>query len=53
MIMEDFEDQLDLLNDDGDGVIEMSLLEEARRQKGQEKEEWGETPWNTRKKNAI
>ncbi len=33
MIMEDFDDQLDLLNDDGDGVIEMSLLEEEETRK--------------------
>jgi hypothetical protein len=33
MIMEDFEDQLDLLNDDGDGVVEISLLEEEEKGK--------------------
>jgi hypothetical protein len=31
--MEDFEDQLDLLEDDGDGVIEISLLEEEEKHK--------------------
>ena len=29
--MEDFDDPLDLLDDDGDGVIEMSLLEEEEK----------------------
>ena len=33
--MEDFDDPLDLLDDDGDGVIEMCLLEEEeKRDKG-------------------
>jgi hypothetical protein len=32
MIMQDFEDPLDLLEDDGDGVIEMSILEEEEKQ---------------------
>jgi hypothetical protein len=31
--MNDFEDPLDLLNDDGDGVIEMSILEEEEKHK--------------------
>ena len=31
--MEDFDDPLDLLDDDGDGVIEMSLLEEEEKLK--------------------
>jgi hypothetical protein len=31
--MKEFEDPLDLLNDDGDGVIEMCLLEEEKKQK--------------------
>jgi hypothetical protein len=31
--MEDFDDPLDLLNDDGDGVVEMSLLEEEEKLK--------------------
>jgi hypothetical protein len=31
--MEDFDDPLDLLNDDGDGVVEMSLLEEEEEGK--------------------
>ena len=30
--MQDFEDPLDLLEDDGDGVIEMSILEEEEKQ---------------------
>ncbi|MFC1844822.1 hypothetical protein ACFLZ5_08540 [Thermodesulfobacteriota bacterium] len=30
--MNDFDDPLDLLDDDGDGVIEMSILEEEERQ---------------------
>ena len=35
--MEDFDDQLDLLDDDGDGVIEMCLVEEEEeRKKGDE-----------------
>lgn len=33
--MDEFEDPLDLLGDDGDGVIEMCLLEEEKkREKG-------------------
>ena len=33
--MEDFDDQLDLLDDDGDGVVEMRLIEEEeKRHKG-------------------
>lgn len=33
--MDDYDDPLDLLNDDGDGVIEMCLLEEEEnKQKG-------------------
>ena len=31
--MEDLDDPLDLLNDDGDGVIEMSILEEEEKLK--------------------
>jgi hypothetical protein len=31
--MQDFDDPLDLLDDDGDGVIEMSLLEEEEKPK--------------------
>jgi hypothetical protein len=31
--MRDFEDPLDLLDDDGEGVIEMSLLEEEETRK--------------------
>ena len=31
--MKDFDDPLDLLDDDGDGVIEMSLLEEEETRK--------------------
>ena len=31
--MDDFDDPLDLLNDDGDGVIEMCLLEEEEKHK--------------------
>ena len=31
--MEDYDDPLDLLEDDGDGVIEMSLLEEEEKRK--------------------
>ena len=31
--MEDFDDQLDLLDDDGDGVIEMNLLKEEEKHK--------------------
>lgn len=31
--MEEFEDPLDLLNDDGDGVIEICLLEEEKQKK--------------------
>ena len=31
--MEDFDDPLDLLDDDGDGVIEMCLLEEEEKLK--------------------
>ena len=30
--MEDFKDPLDLLNDDGDGVVEISLIEEEEKQ---------------------
>jgi hypothetical protein len=30
--MEDFDDPLDLLDDDADGVIEMSILEEEEQQ---------------------
>ena len=29
--MNDFDDPLDLFDDDGDGVVEMSLLEEEER----------------------
>ena len=29
MIMEDFDDPLDLLGDDGDGVVEMCLIERS------------------------
>ena len=29
--MKDFDDPLDLLNDDGDGVVEMSFLEEEEK----------------------
>ena len=33
--MQDFDDPLDLLNDDGDGVVEVSLFEEEEKlQKG-------------------
>ena len=41
--MEDFDDELDLLGDDGDGVIEMSLLEEEEKQsnKGENKNNSG------------
>ena len=31
--MEDFDDPLDLLDDDGDGVVEMSILEDEERQR--------------------
>ena len=31
--MEDSDDPLDLLNDDGDGVVEMCLLEEEEKRK--------------------
>ena len=31
--MEDFDDPLDLLNDDGDGVVEMCLIEEEEKHK--------------------
>ena len=31
--MQDYDDPLDLLDDDGDGVIEMSLLEEEETRK--------------------
>ena len=31
--MQDFDDPLDLLDDDGDGVIEMSLIEEEEKLK--------------------
>jgi hypothetical protein len=31
MIMEDYDDPLDLLDDDGDGVIEISLFEEEEK----------------------
>ena len=31
--MQDFDDPLDLLDDDGDGVIEISLLEEEEKRK--------------------
>jgi hypothetical protein len=33
MIMQDFDDPLDLLDDDGDGVVEMSILEEEETRK--------------------
>ena len=29
--MEDFDDPLDLLDDDGDGVVEVSLFEEVEK----------------------
>ena len=29
--MQDFDDQLDLLDDDGDGIVEISLLEEEEK----------------------
>jgi len=32
--MSDFDDPLDLLDDDGDGVVEMCLIEEENRKKG-------------------
>ena len=32
--MYDFDDELDLLDDDGDGVIEMCLLDEESSEKG-------------------
>jgi hypothetical protein len=31
--MEDFDDPLDLLDDDGDGVVEMSIFEEEKKLK--------------------
>jgi hypothetical protein len=33
VIMEDFDDALDLLDDDGDGVVEMCLVEEEKKLK--------------------
>ena len=40
--MSDFEDPLDLLNDDGDGVVEISLVEEEEeRQKGTKNQKSG------------
>ena len=43
VFMEDFDDPLDLLDDDGDGVIEMAILEEEEKQskKGRNKNSSG------------
>lgn len=39
--MDEYEDPLDLLDDDGDGVIEMCLLEEEKTKKGNGRQNTG------------